>query len=484
MSLSKGKFRNVGYFQERNPEPCLLLKVGESYAKASLSFCSVHSPLRLSVSSIGGQRSRSNSHRSGATTVEIESDPPPEDDEDNNLSSTLPSPQISPKSGKSPRASSSPLRHDVNGMPLAPGRQKNLGEVSGKPSRASSKPTRLCRSVSDHDSLLDTETAAVPDETLGLPRNHHAPSDHSSPRDSHVSQDPRNRRKSFDPSLAENGLQDADSMPKPSRVTHGRPLRASVSGDSRVSTPLFLPNGTSRPRDVHRRGKQRNPTVESERGFDSGFFGSEGSRISRGNESPDLPSTFHRENKLRNPPLQEQSATETEDDRLRSPMPKIIPKLLPRGRDLRRRRSSLQSLSESEEDRDLETTHPKPQIRTPSSQRDRKSHRHTPTHPTPRSESEDTRRLDDTLRRHASTPSLHDGDVGDRSGQSRATERASRTPSRHEKPANASKSTGNEYAIICVIGSVAHSSKGFLSCFGFDKVLPRFTEEGGILGIF
>ena len=399
----------------------------------------------MSVSSIGGQRSRSNSHRSGATTVEIESEPPPEDDEDNDLSSTLPSPQISPKSDKSTRASSSPLRHDMNGMPRDPRNQKGPSEVSGKPSRASSKPTRLSRSISDHDSLPDTGTAAVPDEMLGLPRDHHSPSDRSAPRDSHVSQDPRNRRKIFDPSVAENGLHDADSSHKPSRVTHGRPLRASVSGDSRVSTPLFQPNGTSRPRDVHRRSKQRNPTVESERGFDSGFFGSEGSRISRGNESPDLPSTLYRENKLRNAPLQEQSATETEDDRLRSPMPKIIPKLVPRSRDLRRRRSSLQSLSESEEDRDVETTHPKPQVRTPSSQRDRKSHRHTPTHPTPRSENEDTRGLDDTLRRHASTPSLHDGDVGDKSGQSRATERASRTPSRHEKPVNPSKSTGNEY---------------------------------------
>lgn len=401
---------------------------------------SVTSPRRLSVTSTVGQRSRSNSHRSGATTVDLDSPPPPEDDGDNDLlSSSLPSPETSPGNAKSPRASSSPLRHDVTGSPSAPRYQDSRSsEVKSKPSRTNAKATRPPRSVSDHDSLRDAEIAGVPDETF-LPRDR-APSNRSLPRDSHVSKNARNRSNSYDPSRDLNGLYDGDSVPKPSRVSHGRPLRASVSGDSRVSTPLFLPDGSARPRDSHRGGKRRNPTVESERGFDSGFFGSEGSRISRGNESPDIPLTFNRENKLRNATLLEQSATETEDDRLRSTMPKIMPKLVPRSRDLRRRRSSLQSLSESEEDRALEMTHAKPQIRTPSSQRDRKSHRHTQTQPTPRSENEDTRRLDDTSRRNASTPSLNDDGVGDRSGQSRVADRGSRTP-RHEGPANAPKNT-------------------------------------------
>lgn len=354
-------------------------------------------------------------------------------------SSSLPSPQTSPGSSKSPRASSSPLRNSVSGILPPPRRQdSHVSEASRKRSRASSKASRLPRSsgIPAHDSPRDTEPVEPFD-----PRDRTA-STHSSPREQHVPQEPR-RNSIREPPRTLNGLHD-DSARKASRIAHGRPLRASVSGDSRVSTPLFLPNGNgpARPKDFQRRGKSRNPAADSERGFDSGFFGSEGSRISRGHESPDIPPPFYPETKLRSAPLQEQSATETEDDRVHTTAPKLTPKLIPRNRDARRRRSSLQSLSESDEDRYLETTHSKPSTRTPSSQRERRSHRHTPTHPVPRSDNEGVRRLDDSLRRHASTPSLYEGGTGERSVQSAVTGRTSRTPSRHDKGTSTARSTG------------------------------------------
>lgn len=360
-------------------------------------------------------------------------------------SSSLASPQTSPGSSKSPQASSSPVRNSLSGIPPPPRRQDSrLSEASSRRSRANSKASRPRRSsgVSDHDSLRDPVIAGEPDEPFES--RDRAASTHSSPREQYVPQEPRNRRNSArEPPRTLNGLQDENAR-KPSRVAHGRPLRASVSGDSRVSTPLFLPNndGPARPKDLQRRGKHRNGVADSERGFDSGFFGSEGSRISRGHESPDIPPPFYPDNKLRCAPLQEQSATETDDERLRATTPKVAPKLIPRNRDLRRRRSSLQSLSESDEDRYLETTHSKPSTRTPSSQRERRSHRHTPTHPAPRSDNEGVRRLDDTLRKHASTPSLYDGGTGERSVQSAVTGRTSRTPSRHDKGTTPVRNTG------------------------------------------
>ena len=397
----------------------------------------------MSVTSTAGQRSRTNSQRSRANTADIDSPPPPEDDGDNDLpSSSLPSPQTSPGSTKSPRASSSPLRLNARGSPPPPRRQDSrLSEDSSKRSRTSSKSSRIPRSVPDDDHLRDTRLAEEPEDTF-LPRDR-APSNRSLPRESYMPQDTRGRHNTLPRDLPESvNRMHEESVPKPSRVSHGHPLRASVSGDSRVSTPLFLPDGPARPKQTQRRDKHRNPTADSERGFDSGFFGSEGSRISRGHESPDIPPTFYPENKFRIAPLQEQSATETEDERLRTTVPKLAPKLVPRSRDNRRRRSSLQSLSESEEDRALEATHSKPPTRTPSSQRERRSHRHTPTHPAARSDNEGIRRLDETLRRHTSSPSLYDGGAGDRSGQSGVAGRASRTPPRHEKSATPSRSTG------------------------------------------
>lgn len=358
-------------------------------------------------------------------------------------SSSLPSPQTSPGSSKSPRASSSPARHSLSGIPPPPRRQdSHLSEASSRRSRANSKSSRAPRS--DHDSLRDPVITAEQDEPFES-RDRTA-STHSSPREQHVLQDPRNRRNSArEPPRTLNGLDD-ESARKPNRVAHGRPLRASMSGDSRVSTPLFLPNadGPARPKDFQRRGKHQNGVADSERGFDSGFFGSEGSRISRGHESPDIPPPFYPENKLRSAPVQEQSATETEDERVRTTAPKLAPKLIPRNRDTRRRRSSLQSLSESDEDRYLETTHSKPPTRTPSSQRERRSHRHTPTHPVPRSDNEAIRRLDDSLRRHASTPSLYDGGNGERSVQSAPSGRASRTPLRHDKATSTGRNAGRD----------------------------------------
>ena len=294
----------------------------------------------MSVASTTSQRSRTNSHRSRANTADIDSPPPPEDDGDNDLaSSSLPSPQTSPGSTKSPRAYSSPVRSSVSGIPPPPRRQDgHLSEASSKRSRTSSRASRLPRSVPDHDSLRNPGVAANPDDTF-LPRDR-APSNRSLPREpQHVPQDTRGRRNILrDPARSINESHEENAR-KPSRVFHGHPLRVSVSGDSRVSTPLFLPDGASQPKETQRRGKHRNPTADSERGFDSGFFGSEGSRISRGHESPDIPPTFYPENKLRNAPLQEQSATETEDERLHTTVPKLAPKLVPRNRDLRRRRS-------------------------------------------------------------------------------------------------------------------------------------------------
>ena len=213
------------------------------------------------------QRSRTNSYRSHANTEDMDS--PPEDDGDDVPSSSLASPQTSPSSSKSPRASSSPVRNSVSGIP--PPSQRQDSRLSEARSHANSKASRLTRSsvVSDHDSLRDPVITAEPEEPFES-RGRTA-STHSSPREQHVSQDPRNRRSSVrEPPRTLNGLHD-ESARKPSRVTHGRPLRASVSGDSRVSTPLFLPNtdGPARPKDFQRR---RNGAADSERGFDSGFF--------------------------------------------------------------------------------------------------------------------------------------------------------------------------------------------------------------------
>lgn len=331
----------------------------------------------------------------------------------------------------------------MSGIPPPPRRQDSrLSEASSRRSRANSKSSRVPRS--DHDSLRDPVITAEQGEPFES--RDRTISTHSTPREQHVPQDPRNRRNSArEPPRTLNGLHD-DSARKLSRVAHGRPLRASMSGDSRVSTPLFLPNpdGPARPKDFQRRGKQHNGVADSERGFDSGFFGSEGSRISRGHESPDIPPPFYPETKLRSAPLQEQSATETEDERVRTTAPKLAPKLIPRTRDPRRRRSSLQSLSESDEDRYLETTHLKPSTRTPSSQRERRSHRHTPTHPVPRSDNEAVQRLDESLRRHASTPSLYDGGTRERSVQSAPTVRVSRTPSRHDKGTSTARNAGRD----------------------------------------
>lgn len=399
------------------------------------------SPRRLSVSSTAGQRSRTGSHVSRSNTADVDSPPPPEDEGDNDLaSSSLPSPQTSPGSTRSPRTYSSPVQTNVNGIPPPPRRQdSHVSEDSSKRSRASSRASRLPRSRPDQDGLRDHGASGNPDSTFV--EHDRAPSNRSLPREAYVPQDTRGRRSNLrDPPWSANESHEENTR-RPSRVVHGRPLRASVSGDSRVSTPLFLPDGAPRPKETQRRGKQRNPTADSERGFDSGFFGSEGSRISRGHESPDIRPTFYPENKLRVAPLQEHSATETEDDRLHTTVPKHTPKLIPRNRDHRRRRSSLQSLSESEEDRALETSHAKPPTRTPSSQRERRSHRHTPTHPSPRSDNEGQRRLDDSLRRHASTPSLYDDGAGDRSEQ---VGRGSRTPTRHEKASTPLRSTGKE----------------------------------------
>lgn len=180
------------------------------------------------------------------------------------------------------------------------------------------------------------------------------------------------------------------------------------SADSRVSTPLFHPG--ARPKDTRRgRDKTRPPTAETERGFDSGFFGSEESRGSRLTHSPERRhSTAQDQNKLLHPSLREQILSESEEERFNLPSTQTPVRSASKSRDQRRRRPYLKSLSESDEEGGLETSPSKTSLRSSTNQRERRGHRHTPTFPATRSDNERIRRPDESLRRPSSSPNLFD----------------------------------------------------------------------------
>ena len=400
-------------------------------------------PQRPSVTSTGtftqGQRSRSTSHRSHADAADVES--PLEDGRGYSVHSVgLAS--TSPVGSQSPQVSPSSVRDDAGGIPRRQHRD-SFSEAGNRRSRASSNASRLPQAsvVSNGDSLRNPGTTRGPDDSF-FSRDYNA-SPRSSPRESHVSQ---NLRESFESrartsstrSTGENPLTDLDAR-KSFKVTSGRhPLKASVSGDSRVSTPLFLPNS-----GFHGRTKHRLGPGDTERGFDSGFFGSEGSRISRGQESPEIPHRFsYSDNKPGGAPLQEQSETETEGERLSTTTPKVIPKSVPRNREQRRRRSFVQLLSASDEDKAREAPPSKASVRTPSSQRERRSRRHTPTHPGTQSDNDGIRRSDDNLRRHMSSPSLFDPGRRERPRYSGAAGHDTKNPSHQDASTAPERSLG------------------------------------------
>lgn len=345
-------------------------------------------------------RSRTTSTRSRSNTMDTSALP----DRNDSVPSSpdYPSPDVSPRDGsKTPRGSSSPVRNFSQEHP-PPRRQDSRSSEASLRSRAGSNMSRIPR---------PSVTAA-----------------HS------VTHDPRqsmSRDRSFSTQSSPRNPQTEDVFDTNPRVFSKtapprRHQRPSVSGESRVSTPLFQPHQEgARPKDLNSRwgrDKRRPATADTERGFDSGFFGSEGSRISRGNESPDIPHPYFPESKSRGrAPAPANSVSESEEDGYSLASSKV-PKSASRYRDQRRRRSYLQSLSESEGARSLGTGTPKVSSRTSSSQRERRSHRHTPTHPAVRSDAEGARRVDDTLRRHSSSPNLYDASAG----------RSARTPSRHE----------------------------------------------------
>lgn len=240
-----------------------------------------------------------------------------------------------------------------------------------------------------------------------------------------------------------------DSSPRLSMQLNGqkRPghQRHSVSSvaDSRVSTPLFLPHGSkgTKPKD-RKTEKTRPPTADTERGFDSGFFGSEGSRISRGIDSPEL----QRHTLLEPRPLRqtEQFVTESEEEHYDGTSLKPSTKTLPRYWDRERhRRSRLKSLSETDEERGLDTSLSKASTRTPSSQRERRGRRQYPSW----SEAEGVRTLEGNITKHASSPDLYRDSVGERTPQrsrlGSSLRSSSVTPSRREIPRKHTVDTGS-----------------------------------------
>ncbi|XP_032240001.2 uro-adherence factor A [Nematostella vectensis] len=184
-----------------------------------------------------------------------------------------------------------------------------------------------------------------------------------------------------------------------SQAPSHRPVARSMSGDSRVSTPLFLPHPGARPKLSNRPSKHRPVQAETERGFDSGFFGSEGSRVSRSVYSPDV-APARPVDKSQRTLIRQPSVTESEEEPLHVSAAQTPLRSASRSRDQRRRRSRLQSLSETDEELEMETS-------TKTPMRDRRGHRHTPTFPGSRSDAERSRRIDN-LRRPSSSPNLYD----------------------------------------------------------------------------
>lgn len=152
--------------------------------------------------------------------------------------------------------------------------------------------------VFDYDSLCDVEIVGVFDEIFLFCDC--VLSNCSLLCDFYVFKNVWNRSNSYDFFWDLNGLYDGDSVFKFLWVFYGCFLRVSVLGDSCVLIFLFFLDGFVRLRDSYWGGKWWNLIVEFERGFDSGFFGLEGSWIFWGNELFDILLIFNCENKFWN----------------------------------------------------------------------------------------------------------------------------------------------------------------------------------------
>lgn len=295
---------------------------------------------------------------------------------------------------------------------------------------ASSNPVSIPYSPNRQDSRLSDKSSDVKRSRSGTANSY--PQKQDIFRIEHNRRDPRTltpshprsfQSSSRSPSGPVDNSPDFSPLQSVRRVSRKRPehQRHSISSvaDSRVSTPLFLPheNKVAKPKD--RRTKTIHPpTADTERGFDSGFFGSEGSRISRGVDSPELqPHVYLATRPCRQ---QEQSVTESEEEHYDSSSLKPSIRTLPRQRDRgRHRRSRLKSLSETDEERGLDTSLSKTSARTPS-QRERRNHHQHPVHPTNSnawSDAEGSQTFGGRLARCASSPDLYRDPLGEKASQ-------------------------------------------------------------------
>jgi hypothetical protein len=295
-----------------------------------------------------------------------------------------------------PQASSSILTDQTRHQPHLHRDDSRVSHSSGKRSRAGTTESRFSKDPgSESRNMRDTSRVDI------LRTEHDIPEQYSY------------RTRSIDDQISPRGQYDVpveslESSPRQDskqsgQRKHGHQRTSLSSADSRVSTPLFHPG--ARPKDTRRRDKTRPPTTETERGFDSGFFGSEGSRVSRLAHSPEAQPATYEQNKLRHPSLREQTLSESDEERFNLST-QIPVRSASKSRDQRRIRSYLKSLSESDEDRELETSPSKTSLRSSANQRERRGHRHTPTFPATRSDNERTRVPDESLRRPASSPNL------------------------------------------------------------------------------
>lgn len=306
-----------------------------------------------------------------------------------------------------PQASSSILTEQTRHQPHLHHNDSRLSHSSGKRSRAGTTDSRLSKDPVDPESRYVNPRG---DNTrVDILRTEHDTPEQYTYRTRSSVEDEIPPRGPYD--VPVESLESSPRVLDSKKTGHRRPghQRTSMSSvDSRVSTPLFHPG--ARPKDTRRgRDKTRPPTAETERGFDSGFFGSEESRGSRLTHSPEVRhSTAHDQNKLRHPSLREQTLSESEQERFNLPSTQTPVRSASKSRDQRRRRPYLKSLSESDEERGLETSPSKTSLRSSTNQRERRGHRHTPTFPATRSDSERIRRPDESLRRPSSSPNLFD----------------------------------------------------------------------------
>lgn len=332
-------------------------------------------------SSPNSRRSRRTSQRSRSSTVE---------NAPLNPMTYYPQyPILSPEERSPPQASSSILTEQTRHHPQADRREsKSLG-LTNDSRHSEVGSDKDVRPAKHHGSQADILRNDHDNPGYSRDRSH----DYTRGRTQSVDDTPRSRSNAPE-SLEPSPRHDTGTERKP-----GRQRTSLSSADSRVSTPLFHPG--VKPKDSRTtRDKIRPPTAETERGFDSGFFGSEGSRGSRFVRTPEVPP----QDKILHPAVRQPTVTESEGERYK-PQVAHTPVKTPK-RDSRRRRSYLQSLSESDEDRGLEPS--VSVVRPSSNHRERRAHRHTPTFPATRSDNERTRRLDGNLRRPSSSPNIYE----------------------------------------------------------------------------